>query len=222
MYMTTESGYESGEPSLQWWIYCRWGHDDDKDDDECETPRQSAAAYCTSTTTTYTTIIIDDDGGDCCSTCGGTMGTQRTPLGFLGDTTITVVHISLKELVDRRFALPPRHVPFGILISTNDEDSVPQKVHPEEAVTRLQEMLSGGCGAQPKGTKAPGVFVNVTAVLLASLDETWQQAQDCNVKVIQGGNSKPYSSCYCFLPPSHAHWCLLRPPPNVMVIDALL
>lgn len=122
----------------------------------------------------------------------------RSDRRFVSSERITVVHIPLEELSQgRRFELPPRHVPFGILIgrsAANDDDASirlePTAPPPATTLVRLQTVLSGSCRAHEEGDGSRRKRLtcpwNVRAVLLASLEETWQQAQRCHVPVAVG------------------------------------
>lgn len=149
----------------------------------------------------------DDDDDDNRSTSASTRGPrffahrrllldvrsdeEHSERRFASSEAITVVHIPLADLTDRRFELPPRHAPMGILISSSSDDESSHQA--SSLLQNLQVMLSGGNGnrkrkngEQEKTRERLVCPWNVTAVLLSNLKETWKQAQACGVRCVEG------------------------------------
>lgn len=108
---------------------------------------------------------------------------------------VVVVHIPLTDLKDRLFELPPRQVPFAILMDlcTNkmDDEGSNRKFNADELSGRLQQLewaLSNrSSNNNKKDQQAKRRLVRprrITAVIAADCDETWTEAAASGLNVV--------------------------------------
>jgi len=98
---------------------------------------------------------------------------------------LNVVHIPISVLKDRLFELPPRQVPFAILIHLKDDPSA--CLHQLELA--LSHRTFNGKGQQKKRSASNQRLVcphKITAVIDASKEETWNEAAACGLGILVG------------------------------------